>query len=182
MITPNILTLFRVMLALICLPLLIIFRSAGSDLVVLLLFTAASITDWWDGYLARKMHEKTVLGSYMDPIADKLLLVGGFLSLSFMNHLPPSMHVPAWVTIPIISRDIVILIGALFVFMQTGSLKAKPLFISKLTTVVQMATILASLLGVPLFLRQFFYFLVVGLTLWSGSRYLGMGGEMFMEF
>jgi len=91
------------------------------------------------------------------------------------------MHVPAWVTIPIISRDVVILLGALFVFMSTGSLKAKPLFISKLTTVVQMSTLLLSLLAAPFMVREVFYFLVVALTLWSGSRYIRMGGQMFQE-
>ena len=149
--------------------------------IAIIIFLLACLTDGLDGYLARKMHEKTTLGSYMDPIADKLLLMSGFLSLSLMPHLPPYMHVPAWVTIPIISRDVVILLGALFVFMSTGSLKAKPLFISKLTTVVQMSTLLLSLLAAPFMVREVFYFLVVALTLWSGSRYIRMGGQMFQE-
>ena len=144
-------------------------------------FLIACVTDGLDGYLAKKMKQKTELGSYIDPIADKLLLLSGFLSLSLMNHLPSEMRVPAWVTIPIISRDVVILVGSLIVFIATGKLKAKPLFVGKLTTVVQMSTLFLSLSAAPLVLRDTFYFLAVGLTVWSGILYIGMGSQMFQE-
>ena len=144
-------------------------------------FLLACITDGLDGYLARKMNQKTEFGSYLDPLADKLLLLSGFLSLSLMHHLPEDMHIPAWVTIPIISRDVVILAGSLTVFMATGSLKAQPLFIGKLTTVAQMATLLLSLVMAPLPFRQVLYFFVLGLTVWSGVLYIRMGGRLFQE-
>ena len=143
------------------------------------IFLVACLTDALDGYLAKKMNQKTEFGSYMDPLADKLLLLSGFLSLSLMGNLPAAMRVPGWVTIPILSRDVVILVGSLTVFMATGTLKARPLFIGKLTTVVQMATLLLSLLLVPLPLRQAFYFLSLVLTVWSGILYIHMGGRLF---
>ena len=127
------------------------------------------------------MNEKTEFGSYMDPLADKLLLLSGFLSLSLMQSLPADMRIPAWVTIPVISRDVVILFGSLMVFMATGKLKARPLFIGKLTTVIQMATLSLSLLMAPLILRQLFYFLALGFTVWSGALYISLGGRMFQE-
>lgn len=150
-------------------------------LIALGTFVVACVTDALDGYLARTLNEKTEFGSYMDPLADKLLLLSGFLSLSLMSHLPSQMRMPAWVTIPIISRDVVILVGSLIVFMTTGSFRARPLFIGKLTTVVQMATLFLSLLAAPIFVRQIFYFLVIALTVWSGGLYIRMGGQMFKE-
>src|SRR3990167_3481531 len=85
-------------------------------LAALLLFLTACLSDAADGYLARKRNETTDLGSYIDPLADKLLLLSGFLSLSLMSHLPDEMRMPAWVTISVISRDCVILIGSVVVF------------------------------------------------------------------
>ena len=142
------------------------------------IYVLACFTDALDGYLARKMNEKTQLGSYIDPIADKLLLLSGYLSLSLMRHLPGSMHMPAWVTLTVISRDVVILIGAAIIFIATGSLKASPLKISKVTTAVQMATLLSSLLTFPWAVRITLYFLTVALTIYSGVAYIRVGGKM----
>ena len=149
--------------------------------IALASFFIACATDGLDGYLAKKMNEKTEFGAYMDPLADKLLLLSGFLSLSLMHHLPDEMRVPAWVTLPIITRDVVILVGSLIVFMATGNLRAKPLFIGKLTTVAQMLTLSLSLVMAPFIIREIFNFLTVGLTVWSGALYMRMGGRMFQE-
>jgi cardiolipin synthase len=145
------------------------------------IFFLACITDGLDGFVAKRFNEKTEFGSYMDPLADKLLLVSGFLSLSLMDHLPEGMHIPAWVTIPVISRDVLILAGSLIVFMATGKLKARPLFIGKLTTVAQMTTLSLSLLMAPLLLREVFYFAVLTLTVWSGALYIGTGSRLFED-
>ncbi|OIO39546.1 MAG: hypothetical protein AUJ72_00695, partial [Candidatus Omnitrophica bacterium CG1_02_46_14] len=115
----------------------------------LMAFLLACLTDGLDGYIARKYRQKTVLGSYIDPIADKLLLVSGFLSLSFMSHLPDSMKIPAWLTILAIARDGIILIGSLMIFLTTGRLKVEPLIIGKITTVLQMTALLLALLSTP---------------------------------
>ncbi len=149
--------------------------------VSLAAFLLACLTDGLDGYIARRYNQKTVLGSYMDPVADKLLLVSGFLSLSFMSHLPDSMRIPAWVTILVIARDGIILIGAVMVFLITGRLKAQPLYIGKITTVLQMAALFFSLVSAP---EQFklMIFLVTGvLTLASGIQYIRMGGKMLQN-
>src|SRR5262245_34213759 len=68
----------------------------------LAIYLLACTSDAVDGLVARKRGEITTLGKYIDPIADKLLLLSGFLSLSLMTHLPPARHMPAWVTIPVI--------------------------------------------------------------------------------
>lgn len=150
-------------------------------LAAFLLFLFACASDALDGWLARRRHEITTLGSYIDPIADKLLLVSGFLSLSLMGHLPREMHMPAWVTIPVLSRDIVIVVGAMVLFFMTGSLKPKPIFIGKVTTVVQMATLAAALAAAPEKLRLLLDAATVLCTVWSGVLYVHMGGKMLQE-
>lgn len=150
-------------------------------MVAVVIYLLACVTDGLDGYLARRMNEHTQLGSYIDPLADKLLLLSGYLSLSLMAHLPRELHVPAWVTIVVISRDVVILVGSIIIFIATGHLKARPLFIGKITTVVQMATLLASLLAMPWNVREVLFVLTVGFTLWSAMLYIRMGGQMFQE-
>ncbi|PIU40120.1 MAG: CDP-diacylglycerol--glycerol-3-phosphate 3-phosphatidyltransferase [Candidatus Omnitrophica bacterium CG07_land_8_20_14_0_80_50_8] len=141
-------------------------------------FLLACLTDALDGYLARKLNQNTVLGSYLDPIADKLLLISGFLSLSFMGHLPPAMRIPAWLTILVIARDGLILIGSIMIFLITGRLKASPLFIGKITTVLQMGTLFLSLVSAPQPLRTGIFIMTGLMTLISGIYYTRMGGGM----
>lgn len=142
------------------------------------IFLFACLTDAVDGYIARRFNQRTVLGSYIDPIADKLLLLSGFFSLSFMTNLPAATHIPAWVTITVISRDTVILIGSLVIFLATGSLTARPLPIGKITTVLQMMTLVAALLSAPDPLRFALFVFTVLLTFISGIRYIQMGGQL----
>ena len=149
--------------------------------LALTVFFLACLTDALDGYLARKLGEKTALGAYIDPIADKLLLLSGFLSLSLMSHLPGPMHMPAWVTIAVFSRDIVIVIGSFIVFFTTGALKPKPILLGKITTVVQMATLMSALGMAPLEVRYLFEGATVFFTFWSGVLYVHMGGKMLQE-
>ena len=141
-------------------------------------FILACVTDGVDGYLARTLKQKTVLGSYLDPVADKLLLLSGFLSLSLMGHLPVSMRIPAWVAIPVIARDVIILIGSIMVYLTTGKLKAEPLFIGKVTTVFQMLTLFIALLSSPEDIRLLFFIMTVALTILSGMGYVRMGGRL----
>lgn len=145
------------------------------------IFLAGCLSDALDGYLARRRNETTELGSYIDPIADKLLLLSGFVCLSLMAHLPREMHIPAWVTIPIISRDVVIVLGAVIVFFTSGKLDPKPIYIGKITTVVQMATIFVSLVMAPRELRFGLQVLAVFFTVWSGILYVQMGGKILQE-
>lgn len=83
MITPNRLTYFRIVLAFLCPILVLSARNAVSDVLVMFLFTAACVTDWWDGHLARKYSLITKIGKILDPIADKMLILG--LMLSFVS-------------------------------------------------------------------------------------------------
>ncbi len=179
----NRLTLLRILLVPFFVACLL-YYSPGQDfflVVAIILFIVACATDGIDGYLARKMNQTTRLGSYMDPVADKLLLLSGFLSLSWMTHLPAGMHVPAWLTLAVLSRDVLILTGAMVIFIATGKLIARPMLIGKVTTVAQMAALLFSLLELPWNFRAAFYCLAAVLTVISGAYYIRMGGQMFQE-
>ena len=149
--------------------------------VALVVFLVACASDALDGYFARRRSEITELGVYIDPIADKLLLLSGFLSLSLMPDLPTAMHMPAWVTISVLSRDVLIVIGTMLIFFTKGILKPKPIFISKITTVVQMAALFSALILAPISVRLVLNVTTVIFTLWSGVLYVGVGGRMLQK-
>lgn len=106
---PNFLTLLRIVAIPIFLILLEDFRYREAVAV----FVAAGITDALDGAIARLTHTKTTLGAYLDPAADKALLVSSFIALGFM-HL-----VPRWLVVIAISRDVVIVLGYFLLFVMT---------------------------------------------------------------
>ena len=144
----------------------------------LTIFLLACLSDGLDGYIARRFNQKTQLGSYIDPIADKLLLISGFLSLSFMGHLPQGMRIPAWVTILVIGRDGIILIGSAMIVLTTSHLRAQPLYIGKITTVFQMATLFLALVSAPESMKFASFVLTGLLTFFSGIQYIRIGGKM----
>jgi len=149
--------------------------------ITVVMFLMACLSDALDGYLARKLNQCTVFGSYIDPIADKLLLLGGFLSLSLLTNLPAAMKIPAWVTIAVISRDMLIMLGSGLILLMTGTLKAAPLFVSKLTTFAQMLTLFFSLIKAPEPMRFSFFCLATALTVISGIEYIRMGSRILQQ-
>ncbi len=180
---PNRITILRVILTIFFVVALLYFTPERPGLYywALGLFFAACVSDGLDGFLARRLNQTTEFGAILDPVADKLLLISGFLSLSLMEHLPEAMRVPAWVTLPILARDLVLLIGAVIVFMLTGSLKMRPIYIGKVTTVLQMLTLAASLLMVPDTLRNVLYTAAVLMTAISASLYVSRGGRLMQD-
>ena len=106
----------------------------------LTLFFIAALTDALDGFIARAFNQKTQLGTILDPMADKLLLVTAFVVLSThgLTNTPP---IPFWVTVTAISRDIFIVIGALAINISTGFSGFKPSLPGKINTFVQIITL-----------------------------------------
>ena len=98
---PNLLTLLRIILS----PVIVILLIQGAFFKALIVFIVAGITDALDGFLARVLHQQTVLGAYLDPIADKALLASSFITLSVLH------IIPGWLTVIVISRDFIILLG-----------------------------------------------------------------------
>src|SRR4030066_302724 len=86
---PNSVTLLRILMV----PVIVILLIQESFLKALIVFVAAGLTDILDGFLARVLHQQTVLGSYLDPIADKALLVSSFVTLSVLHIIPGGLAV-----------------------------------------------------------------------------------------
>lgn len=133
---PNFLSLLRIILV----PVFIIFLIQESYTNALLTFVLAGLTDVFDGILARVMNKQTKLGSFLDPMADKILLASSFVTLSILG------LIPSWLTVIIISRDFIILLGIVTLSMMSITYEIKPAFVSKITTAMQIATIFFALL------------------------------------
>ena len=108
-------------------------------------FILAGVTDGLDGLLARRFNQKSQLGTILDPIADKMMLVTAFVVLSmrsvFPQPLPSHLPVPFWVTVAVISRDVFILVGAAAINIVTGFRGFRPSMLGKINTTVQIVAI-----------------------------------------
>ena len=166
---PNILSVIRILLT----PLFVIFLFRDFYNLALLIFAIAAISDILDGLFARYLNQRTALGSYLDPVADKLLLTSAFIILAVVK------MVPGWLAVIVISRDILIILGVVIFSIENVSLAIKPSFVSKCTTVAQVSTILFVLLNPDIpgayIMRWSFYWLTAGLTITSGLHYLYIG-------
>ncbi len=152
--------------------LLLVYGHPGSATLVFLL---AGITDALDGLLARKLQQKTVLGSFLDPMADKLLLTAAFITLTIPS-IPAAVHIPVWLTIVTISRDLLIALSVLIIHMQTNHAHFPPSLLGKCTTASQLITVAVAmvanfvrLVGVVLFLPL--VYLTLFFTVASGMHY-----------
>ena len=139
---PNLLTVFRMVL----IPVFVSLLFYQRFLLALGIFILAGVTDGLDGLLARRFNQKSQLGTILDPIADKLMLVTSFVVLSmrsvFPQPLPSHLPVPFWVTVAVISRDVFILVGAA-INIVTGFRGFRPSMLGKINTTVQIFAIAA---------------------------------------
>ena len=138
---PNLLTVFRMVL----IPVFVSLLFYQRFLLALGIFILAGVTVGLDGLLARRFNQKSQLGTILDPIADKLMLVTSFVVLSmrsvFPQPLPSHLPVPFWVTVAVISRDVFILVGAAAINIVTGFRGFRPSMLGKINTTVQIFAI-----------------------------------------
>ena len=127
----NALTAFRVLLV----PLFAHLLISGRIRLALAVFAACGISDLLDGLLARLLRQRTVLGYYLDPIADKLLMATSFIVLAYVK------IIPEWLTILVISRDIFILVGSVLILLLLDSDRINATLLSKVNTAVQILTV-----------------------------------------
>lgn len=133
---PNAITVLRLLLV----PPVVALILAGEQVAALILFLVAGVSDGVDGFLARHFHWRSRMGALLDPLADKLLLLGTFVALTLEGLLP------VWLLAAAVLRDAVILGGAAAYRMLVGRVEAEPLIISKINTVLQILLALLSLL------------------------------------
>ncbi|MBD3378888.1 MAG: CDP-diacylglycerol--glycerol-3-phosphate 3-phosphatidyltransferase [Candidatus Omnitrophica bacterium] len=171
----NRLTILRIILA----PVFISAVLYGKYGLALAVFLFAAVTDGLDGYIARSRDQKTVLGTILDPIADKLLIGSAYISFCIVSGVPEYLRLPAYVPIIVISRDVFILLGAVIIYMLKGGIDVKPSYLGKVTTVFQMLTVIALLLRFvhSSWLWNFTTFL----TLVSGLDYLRTGSKQIND-
>ena len=174
---PNMLTIFRMVL----IPVFVTLLFYQRFILALAAFVVAGVTDGLDGLLARRFDQESQLGTILDPIADKLMLVTAFIVLSmrgvFPQPLPGHLPVPFWVTVAVISRDVFIIVGAAAINIMTGFRGFRPSWLGKLNTTVQIVgiTLIMFAASVPYYTGLYLptvYAAVFALALLSGLHYV----------
>lgn len=168
---PNLLSLGRMMLV----PLFVISILDGRIDRALWVFAIAGVSDALDGFIARVWKQQSTLGLYLDPAADKLLLVSSYVVLAIPN-LHAGYTIPAWVSALVVTRDIVIVAVALILFLAAGVKKFPPSPISKVNTMVQVVAVIVVLVSGVLpeveLVAAGLIHLAAALTLASGVDYV----------
>jgi len=191
MTTANKITISRMVL----IPVFIVFAAyysqsvrAGAEtmwlrIAALVTFAMASLGDALDGYVARKYNQSTALGKALDPVADKLLLLSGIITLSVTEW---HAGLPIWFAVLVIARDVLIVIGVIIIHFTIGKVKMRPLVSSKICTFLQLSCVCWVLLDfwsvearpIPL---DLLICLAAIFTLVSGVQYVREGVDQLRE-
>lgn len=166
---PNTLTAARIVI----IPLFItavIYQKHG---YALWLFVVAALTDLFDGFIARATNQKTVLGQFLDPLADKALLVSSFILFSVQG------WIPLWLTITVISRDFIVVVGWLLLYLLSHRAAIEPVLLGKAAIALQLITLAIVLLSINLPTRipyqELLFSVTAAITGISGLQYIYRG-------
>jgi cardiolipin synthase len=164
---PNFITVARFVMV----PLIILAMIDGEMLAAFLLFMLAGISDGLDGFIARHFNQRSELGSWLDPVADKFLLVSVFIMLGWLGELP------SWLVIFAVSRDALIVGAVVLSSLLDNPVEMRPLLVSKANTMFQIVLlilVLADLAGLAQLdsVVGWMIYAVAGLTIASASAYL----------
>ena len=173
---PNLITVCRILLVYPVVRLML----AGRLDWALGLFILAGVSDGVDGFLAKYFHWESRLGSYLDPLADKLLLVCSYVTLAWLG------YIPVWLEILVVARDVVIFGGAVAYYFLLHPFEGQPLLISKLNTFLQLFLVFAVLVHQAVLpLSEVFLTGLIGLTalttLASGVQYVHTWGASYLR-
>lgn len=172
---PNILTVLRILLT----PLFVILLLKQLYLMALGVFFAAGVSDGLDGFIARYFNQRTIMGAYLDPVADKLLLTASYVCLAVLG------LIPAWLSVVVISRDVLIVLGIALLTFAKIDFEVQPSRLSKSTTFMQLFTILIILLA-----QEFprvgegnaaLFWMTATITIISGLHYLYVGLNILQD-
>jgi cardiolipin synthase len=170
---PNIITFIRIVI----IPVFVIALTYQRYDYALAFFAIAAVSDALDGLLARVTKQKTQLGAFLDPLADKFLLVTSFILFSIYG------WIPKWLTITVISRDMIVTLGWLLLSLIYGRIKVEPSLTGKAAIATQLALIAYNLLSlnnvnIPLpeeWPEEWMAWVVASLTTASGLQYIYRG-------
>ena len=163
---PNLLTLFRIVLT----PVIVFAVVTERPRLALALMVTAGVSDMLDGAIARYFNQRTTVGAYMDPLADKLMLISCIVTLFLIG------QAPLFLFLAVVFRDVIIMGGALAYELVTHRLEMQPSLVSKATTLMQIVYVAAVLLQmaypVPEMLVQIILWITFTLTCISGLHYM----------
>lgn len=172
---PNIITIIRILLT----PLFVILLLRDLYTMALIVFALAGISDGLDGFIARYFNQRTSLGAWLDPMADKLLLVSAFVALAILSVIPP------WMAVVVIARDVIISLGIAVLTLTEKEYEVRPSIVSKCTTTAQIITVMLSLfdparttlpgLHLPIL------WMTAILTILSGLHYIFIGMRILQD-
>lgn len=172
---PNIITMIRILLT----PLFVIYLINDQLLTGLVILVICGVSDGLDGLIARVFKQKSKLGSYLDPLADKIILMSAFIALSIRGFLP------SWLSVAVISRDMLIMIGVVILYLADVDLNIKPAISSKITTCFQFLTVIAVLAREYLLNYQdyylYLYYVTIFFTIVSFLQYLYQWLNMMVD-
>jgi cardiolipin synthase len=164
---PNLITVGRIFVV----PFIVWAITVGQFQLAFWLFVVAGLSDAVDGFLAKRLEARSEFGAYLDPLADKALLMSIYVTLGITGHLPP------WLVIAVVSRDIMILGAVIVAWIVEKPLTIQPHIVSKLNTLAQILLVITVLASDAfafdwMLIRQALVFAVAALTGLSAAFYL----------
>ena len=169
---PNLISGIRVLLIV---P-VVWYLLQGLYVEALILFVIAGLSDWLDGYLARKYQWGSHLGGWLDPLADKAMQVSVYVTLTFLQ------LIPWWLLLAVMLRDVIIILGGLYYYYNIEKVNAAPSFVSKLNTFMQITLVIVLLIHNSVYVfdelvPELIIFTVLLTTLLSGLSYMFIWGR-----
>jgi len=178
--TANLLTLLRIALMF---PFLY-FVAGGRFGIALAVFFLASLTDFADGYVARRFNQQSRLGRFLDPLADKLLTTAAFVVMAIPHRGFPS--IPVWLAASVVGRDLIIVLGSFVVYRISGYREFRPTLLGKINTFVELGLVVWFLVfhttGRLIFLLPPMYAIVMTSVVLSGAEYVIRGARIIRRY
>jgi cardiolipin synthase len=164
MTVPNLITTIRIILT----PIFVIYLIDDELLSALIVFVLCGVSDGIDGMVARLFNQKSRLGTYLDPLADKIVLVTAYVVLSVRHFLP------SWLAVTVLARDVLILLGVVVMALQRVDFNIKPSILSKITTCLQFITAVLGrgYLALPPEFHVCLLYMTAAFTIGSGLHYM----------
>jgi cardiolipin synthase (CMP-forming) len=178
---PNLLTLLRFLL----IPVFVLASLRGAYNLAFCAFVGAAITDAFDGYIARRLNQQSRIGAFLDPAADKLMMIAGYIVFTIRGTAPHTL--PMWLTFTVFMRDLVIVLFVYLLYSRVRVTKFPPSIPGKLSTICQAVALAVTIAANTFFRPLALFFLEASwvvsfvVTLYSGFDYLKKWNAVVLE-